>query len=381
MQSEVKPFKTWVEISRDSLGDNLKALRKIVGEKRKIACVIKANAYGHGILEVVKILEREKVDFFAVDNIKEALLLKNSGISTPVLILGYIELADLKEAILSDFSFVCYNKETLRKIISLSLPKPAKIHLKIETGLNRQGVDKNEIPLFTSMIKKDHKILLEGISTHFTNIEDTLEPSFAKEQIARFKEGIALVRKSGLHPKYLHAAGSAGAILYGEARFNMVRAGIALYGLWPSRETKIALNMRKKSLILKPVLSWKSIVSQVKKIKTGESVGYGRTWYAPRKSKIAIIPVGYSDGYDRKLSNSASVIIKGRFAPVIGRVAMNMIVADVTEIANVNIEDEVTLIGKSGTNEVTADELAQKTDTINYEVVSRINPLLPRVIV
>ena len=375
------PFKTWVEVSGDSLRDNLKALRKIVGKERKIACVIKANAYGHGILKVAKILERERADFFAVDNIKEASLLKNSGISTPILILGYIELADLKEAILSDFSFVCYNKETLRKIISLSLSKPAKIHLKIETGLNRQGVAKNEIPLLTSMIKKAPKILLEGISTHFANIEDTLDPSFAKSQMARFKEGIGLVRKSGLNPKYIHAAASAGAILYKDSRFNMVRTGIALYGLWPSRETKIALKMRKKSLILKPVLAWKSLVSQVKEIKTGESVGYGRTWSAPRKSKIAVIPVGYSDGYDRKLSNSARVIIKGRFAPVIGRVAMNMIVVDVTEITNVNIEDEVTLIGKSGANEVTADELAQKADTINYEVVSRINPLLPRVIV
>ena len=382
MQSnKTAPFKTWVEVSADSLRDNLKALRKIIGKERKIACVIKANAYGHGILEVAKILEREKADFFAVDNIKEALLLKNSGISIPILILGYIELADLKEAILSDFSFVCYNKETLRKIISLSLSKPAKIHLKIETGLNRQGVAKKEIPLFASMIKKAHEILLEGISTHFANIEDTLDPSFAKSQMARFKEGIALVRKSGLNPKYIHAAASAGAILYQDTRFNMVRTGIALYGLWPSRETKIALNMRKKSLILKPVLSWKSLVAQVKEIRTGESVGYGRTWSAPRKSKIAVIPVGYSDGYARKLSNSARVIIKGRFAPVIGRVAMNMIVADVTEIANVGVEDEVTLIGKSGTNEVTADELAQKTDTINYEVVSRINPLLPRVIV
>lgn len=382
MHSENKAsFKTWVEISADSLKDNLKALRKIVGQERKIACVIKANAYGHGIVEVAKILERESVDFLAVDNIKEALLLKNSGLSTPILILGYVELADLKEAIFSDFSFVCYNQETLRKIISLSLPKPAKIHLKIETGLNRQGVVKKEIPLYVSMIKRTPKIFLEGMSTHFANIEDTLDPSFAKSQMARFKEGVALVRKSGLKPKYVHAAASAGAILYQDARFNMVRAGIALYGLWPSRETEIAMTMREKSLTLKPVLSWKSLIAQIKQIGMGESVGYGRTWTAPRKSKIAVIPVGYSDGYDRKLSNKARVIIRGRLAPVIGRVAMNMIVADVTEIANVGLEDEVTLIGKSGPNEITADELAQKTDTINYEVVSRISPLLPRVIV
>lgn len=382
MHSEKKaPFKTWVEVSRTALVGNLKTLKKVVGKKTKVACVIKANAYGHGILEVAKILEGKGADLFAVDNIKEAVLLKNSGIVTPILILGYLELADLKEAILSDFSFVGYNKETLGKIISLSLPKPAKIHLKLETGLNRQGVAQKEIPSFISTIKKAPGLLLEGISTHFANIEDTLDPSFAKSQLVRFKEGIALVRKSGLKPKYLHAAASAGAILYQDARFNMVRAGIALYGLWPSRETKIALNMRKKSLILKPALAWKSLVSQVREIKTGESVGYGRTWSAPRKSKIAVISVGYSDGYDRKLSNSARVIIKGRFAPVIGRVAMNMIVADVTEIANVNVEDEVTLIGRSGVREITVDELAQKTDTINYEVVSRINPLLPRVIV
>ncbi|MEK7111988.1 MAG: alanine racemase [Patescibacteria group bacterium] len=316
------PFKTWVEVSRASLTENLKTLKKVVGTKTKVACVIKANAYGHGILEVAKILEGEGVDFFAVDNTQEALLLKNSGISTPILILGYIELSDLKEAIMSDFSFVSYNQETLRKIISLSLPKPAKVHLKMETGLNRQGIDRKEIPLFTAMIKKAPKhILLEGISTHFANIEDTLDPSFAERQIEGFREA------------------------------------------------------------LKPVLSWRSIVAQVKEIKAGESVGYGRTWYAPRKSKIAIIPVGYSDGYDRKLSNSSRVIIKGKFAPIIGRVAMNMIVADVTEIAGVNIEDEVTLIGKSKGKEISAEELAQNTNTINYEVVSRINPLLPRIIV
>jgi alanine racemase len=178
----------------------------------------------------------------------------------------------------------------------------------------------------------------------------------------------------------IHSAASAGTLLYPETHFSMVRVGFGIYGWWMSLETRVSILAQKRNLILKPVLTWKSIVAQIKQIDVGESVGYGQTWFATRKSKIAIIPVGYSEGYDRKLSNIGKVIINGKYATVIGRVAMNMIMIDVTDVKNVKLEDEVALLGNMDGLKISADEIAKKIGTINYEVVSRINPLLPRII-
>jgi len=230
------------------------------------------------------------------------------------------------------------------------------------------------------ILKHKEKLYLEGLSTHFANIEDTLDASFANLQLSRLKDAISNLKRNGVNPQLVHCAASAGTILYPSTHFNMVRIGIALYGLWPSRETKIALALRKKKLVLNPVLSWKSIVAQLKVVKAGDSVGYGRTWYAARKTKVAVIPIGYSDGYDRKLSGASRVLINGKFAPVIGRVAMNMIVVDVTGINKINIEDEVVLIGASRKESISAEELAERSGTINYEVVARINERIPRVL-
>jgi len=346
-----------------------------------VCCVIKANAYGHGIKEVASIL-KGKTDWFAVDNTQEALFLRSQGIQEPILVLGYTRPEDLKETVKNDISFVVYSERVLRKIVSLGLDEKAKVHLKVETGLNRQGLHESEILKLARYIEKNKgKIFLEGLSTHFANIEDTLDPSFANKQLERFKEALNLLKGENIRMPLPHAAASAGIFLYPKTHFKMVRVGIALYGLWPSRETKLALSSKKKSINLKPVLTWKTIVVQVKWIRKGESVGYGRTWSALRRSKIAIIPVGYFDGYGRKLSNNSRVLIKGKYVPIVGRVAMNMIMADVTENQKVKNGDEVILIGKSGLRDLTADELAEKLDTINYEVVTRINSTLPRIIV
>jgi len=285
------------------------------------------------------------------------------------------------EAIEKDLSLVVYNRESLNRILSLNLAIKAKLHIKVETGLNRQGVGQGAlISLAKFILKNKEKLYLEGISTHFANIDDTLDPSFANLQLSRLKDAIYLLKRNGINPPLVHCTASAGTILYPSTHFNMVRIGIALYGLWPSRETKIALALKKKKLELKPVLSWKSIVAQVKAVKAGDSVGYGRTWYAARKTKVAVIPIGYSDGYDRKLSGASRVIIKGKSAPVIGRIAMNMIVTDVTGINKINIEDEVVLIGASRKESISAEELAERSGTINYEVVARINERIPRVL-
>ncbi|OGM15176.1 alanine racemase [Candidatus Woesebacteria bacterium RBG_19FT_COMBO_42_9] len=374
------PFKTWIEISRSSLLHNLSEIKGIVGAKTKIGCVIKANAYGHGIREVVEIL-KDTTDWFCVDNIEEALIVRELS-NKPIVILGYTPLSRMKEAIEKNISMVVYNRESINKIVNLNLPIKAKLHIKIETGLNRQGVGKEALlTLSKHILKNEKRMFLEGVSTHFANIEDTLDASFANLQLKNLNKAIAALKRNGIHPPLIHSAASAGAILYPKTHFKMVRIGIALYGLWPSRETKIALATRKKKLILKPVLSWKSIVAQVKEIEAGESVGYGRSWFAHRKTKIAVVPVGYSDGYDRGLSNNSRVLIKGKFTPLVGRVAMNMIVVDVTNIKNVHVEDEVLLMGPSGKESISAEELAERSGTINYEMIARINERIPRVLV
>lgn len=371
--------KTWIEISESSLLHNFKTFQKIVGKKVKVAAVVKANAYGHGLAEVVSIL-KGKADIFAVDNIDEALIVRKIDKKAKILILGYTTRENIRLAIENDFSFVVYSLSILKYIVSLGLKKKVNIHIKIETGLNRQGVEGKDLIKILSFVKKNKdKFFLEGVYTHFANVEDTLDPSFAQKQLKRFESSLNIVKELGFNPPLIHTAASGAAFLYKKSHFSMIRPGIALYGLWPSREVQIA--SKSKRISLKPVLSWKSTVAQVKIVRKGESVSYGRTWFSQGNSKIAVISAGYSDGIDRKLSNLGRVIIGGSYAPVIGIVAMNMIMVDVTHIKNVKEGDDAIIIGKMGKSAVTADELAEKIGTINYEVVARINPLLPRIIV
>lgn len=376
--------RTWVEISKSALLGNLNVFRKLIDPSVKIACIVKANAYGHGLKEIVPILDKAGADWFGVDSLKEALEIRALGIDKPILILGYTLFSELREAVENRISLTVYNRESLQKILSLKMKKKAKIHLKVETGLNRQGQKANRILSLAKLVMKNKEFFeLEGLSMHFANVEDTFDFSFALEQLRVFKEAIGLLKKNNINPPIKHCAASAAALLYPETHFDMIRAGIGLYGLWPSKETRIALSLKrpKKRLFLKPILSWKSILAQVKTVDQGESVGYGRTWFAPRKSTIGIVPIGYYDGYDRKLSNNSRVLINGQFAPVVGRVAMNMIMIDLTGLKKTKPETEVVLIGESAENEIGVDELAERTGTINYEVVSRINPFLPRVVV
>lgn len=373
--------KSWIEISKKALFHNINVFRKAVGKKVKIAAVIKANAYGHGLLEMTGLLKGH-VDVLAVDNIEEALIIRKIDKQISILVLGYIPLPEVYLAIDNEISFVVYNIETLKQIVALKNNKLAKVHLKIETGLNRQGIRKDNLKkIVTYIIKNKNNIYLEGISTHFANIEDTLDSSYFKKQLTEFKNALDYLKKLGLKPPMIHTAASAGTLLYPETHFSMVRIGFGMYGWWMSTETRVMLMAQKKNLILKPVMTWKSIVTQIKEIDVGEAVGYGLTWFASRKTKIAIIPIGYSDGYDRKLSNIGRVIVNGKYAPVIGRVAMNMIVIDITDVGNVRLEDEVALLGNMDGLKISADEIAKKIGTINYEVISRINPSLPRIIV
>jgi len=374
--------KTWIEISESALKNNFKIFRKLVGET-KIFCVVKANAYGHGILEVMGVLEKCNADFYAVDDISDALKIRAIGVTKPILVLGYTRLSNLKQAIDNNISLTVYSTEVLNHVLRLKCTKIAKIHIKVETGLNRQGIAGKELVKLVKLIKSHQdRFLLEGVSTHFADIEDTLDPAYSQIQLKNYRNIVRSLNKYLPEHFYRHAAASAGSILYPETYLDAVRIGISLYGLWPSKETKLAYLLKKKNNIqLSPVLSWKSIIAQVKTVEKGEPVGYGRSWYAPKRSKIAILPIGYFDGFDRGLSNIGRVIVSGSYASIIGRVAMNMIAIDVSEVKNVKSEEEVIIIGRYGNKEITVEEIAQRIGTINYEVVSRLNQSIPRLLI
>jgi alanine racemase len=224
--------------------------------------------------------------------------------------------------------------------------------------------------------------VLEGLSTHYANIEDVTEHHFAEYQLRNFREVCSLLESNGVSVPVRHTACTAAAILFPNTLFNMARVGIGLYGLWPSKETKIsALQAHVPLNELKPVLAWKTRIAQIKLVKSGETIGYGCTDVATQDTRLAVLPIGYYDGYDRKLSSIGYVLIRGRRAPLRGRVCMNMIMVDVTNISKAELEDEVVLLGRQGGDSVSAEVLAGKIGTINYEVIARINPLLPRIVV
>jgi len=384
--------KTWIEVSRNNLLHNINQFRARVGLNVKIAAVVKANAYGHGLIEVAKAVE-EQADFFAVDNIDEALELRSktqnqnslgsfgSGqASKPILILGYTLLSRLPEVVENGFHQVVSSFETLDAFAKIATAdKPALVHLKIETGTSRQGLWPKDLPKFLEFIKINPQIQLAGISTHFANVEDTTDHSFAQAQLKTFQGAVAVVEGFGFTNFIKHTACSAAALVFPETHFDMIRLGVSLYGLWPSDATKVsAQQIGLADFVLKPCLTWKTRIAQIKDLPAGTSVGYGCTEKVNSNTRIAILPVGYWDGYDRGLSSVGNVLIHGKRCRVIGRVCMNMVIVDVSHVENARLEDEVVLLGRQGDEEVTAEELARKCQTINYEAVTRINPMIVR---
>lgn len=376
---------TWVEVSKSAILNNIEVARQSVTPKAKIMAVIKANAYGHGLCEVAEIAESSPdIFYFGVNSIHEALKLRNAKIKKPILVLGYVPLSALKDAVIHDISLVTYNIETINKLqeMAAKYKKDAKIHIKVETGLHRQGVNPEKLEEFCKLVKSKKNIIVEGMSTHYANIEDTTEHSYAKEQIENFNAAYETLKRCGIDIKYRHTACTAATMLFPEIHFEMIRFGIGLYGMWPSKETKISAYERKRGEFnLKPALTWKTRIAQVKQVEANSFIGYGCSDFVTQKSKIAILPVGYYDGYDRKLSNVGYVLVHGKRAPLRGRICMNMCIIDVTNIENVMPEDEVILLGADGEDAVSAETIAAKIGTINYEVVTRINEGIPRIVV
>lgn len=374
---------TWVEISRRNLNHNIQVFREQVGKDRVLCSAVKGNAYGHGLVECAPLMVEAGTNWLGVNALFEAVALKESHIRSPIYIMGYIALDELSTAVENGFHFVVYNRETLHELahITRKLQLPAFTHLKVETGTHRQGVHDHDLDGILDHYRDNPLIKLEGVSTHFANIEDTTDHSYAEFQLGNFQKIIDQIRASGFQPKHIHTANTAATILFPKTHFTMVRTGVGNYGLWPSNETHVSALQEGKNILLKPVMTWKTKVAQVKKVKAGSYIGYGCTYKAGHDSLIAVLPVGYYDGYDRGLSNQAHVLIGGRRAPLRGRVFMNMIVVDVTDIPDVKVEDEAVLLGRQGDEEVSAEQIAQWLGTINYEVTTRINERISRKVV
>lgn len=373
----------WIEVDAAALAHNLGLLRRVVGQGSELAMVVKANAYGHGLEQVAPLAARE-VSWLAVHTAGEARAIRRLGLTTPVLVMGFIPPDDLHDLDRDVHVFVS-TAEVLewvgeyRQRSGIALP----VHLKVDTGTHRQGFVAGEL---TAILARAAALGLEvvGVATHFANIEDTIEHHFAREQLTRFHDHVALVgRELGHQPRWVHAACSAAALLFREADFTLVRAGISAYGHWPSRETRLSwiLEHGRDGVSLEPVLRWKARVGQLQPVAKGATVGYGRTWTALRDTTLAVLPVGYSDGFPRCLGNQARVAVAGQLAPVVGRVCMNIMMVDVTDAGSVAVGDEVLLLGRDGEVEVSAEELAGLAETINYELLARLSQAIPRRVV
>lgn len=370
----------WIELDRQALVDNLGFFRSSLSPGTCLLGVVKANAYGHGLAEVGPTVA-EHVDWLGVHSAGEARALRRLGIDLPVLVMGFVppgELCDLDR----DVHLVVSSRTALEWIADyrdrtgVALP----VHLKVDTGTKRQGLAPGELGTMVAAASARH-LEVVGLASHFANIEDTLEHEFARRQLDLFGEALAgLTRDLGGPPPFVHTACSAATLLFRETDFSMVRLGISMYGHWPSRETKLSwvLEHGRGEFPLRPVLSWRAIVGQLQPVSKGDTVGYGRTWTALRDTVLGVIPVGYADGYSRSLGNRSRVAVRGRAAPVVGRVCMNILMVDVTDIPGVRIGDRLTLVGRDDGLTITVEELADLSGSINYEFLSRLSPAIPR---
>lgn len=372
--------KTWVEVSRSALIANAKAFKRRVKPGVAVMAVVKSNAYGHGLLETAKTVQ-PILDWFGVDNVDEGLALKKAGIRKPILTLGFTPSWRMKEAVRAGLRMVVSTVEQAKAARAAASGKKAYLHVKVETGTTRQGASLRELPAVAQIVRSSKNLVFDGLSTHYANIEDATEHDYAAGQLEAYRNALDILDAHGIVPPVKHTACTAAAALYPDTHFDMVRLGIGLYGIWPSLETRVETEAKGIELELQPALAWKTTVAQVKDVKRGTPVSYGLTEKMPRDGKVAVLGVGYWDGYDRGLSSVGQVLIRGRKAKVLGRVCMNMMMVDVTDVPGVKAEDEVTLLGQDGKLSVTAEDLALALETIPYEVVTRINPLAPRILV
>lgn len=372
----IKPL-TWVTVNQNALIYNLQQFRELIGSDKLLMPVIKSNAYGHGFEEVARILNHDKnVNRICVVNLEEAIKLINIDITKPIFILSFYQLDKvlLTKAIQHQVIFSIYDLSQAKILndIAKQLKTYVKIHLEIDTGTSRTGILPQNTLSFIKKLQPYKNLFIEGIWSHFASSEE--DSNYTYYQLNQFKNLIKNLENSKISIPIKHMACSASSILYRESLFNGIRLGLSLYGLYPTIKAKPKIH-------LKPVLSWYTTIIQIKDLNPYTKIGYGGTYTTKRKTKLAIIPVGYWDGYDRLFSNKAKVIIRDKKCSLRGRVCMNLSMIDITKVKNAQVGDSVILIGKSKNQIITAEDLAQWANTINYEIVTRINPLIPRIII
>jgi len=371
-------YLTWVQIDLNAIRYNFRILRRLAG-KAKILTVIKADAYGHGMLPVAKVLVQEKVDFIGLSNLTEGVALRQTGIRTPVLLFETTLPEQAKDIVDYDLTPTVCNLELARALDKYARQQGrlVDIHVKVDTGMGRLGVWHEEALDFINKSSRLRNLRVQGICTHFPSADT--DRAFTQRQIQQLTRLVQKIREGGLAVPYVHAANSMGLAGYPNKILNLARPGLMLYGLYPRPELE-------KKIKLRSVMSVHSKIIFLKRIEKGRSISYGRAFIARRPMTVATLPIGYSDGYPRGLSGKADVLIGGRRCPVLGRVTMDQIVVDVSKIKNPRPGMPVTILGKQGKEprgslreEVRACELARLAHTINYEIVCSLGSRLPRV--
>ena len=355
---------TWIEVNLDAIAQNVRNIKKLIGGKKELMAVVKGNAYGHDILEVSSVVLKNGASRLAVARLEEGIFLRKAGIVVPILILG-LTLKQQAELLVS-YSItptVC-KYETIEKLSKFAVKegKTVKVHIKVDTGMGRIGIFPNHILDFVKKVKALKNIEIEGIFTHFS-VADEKDKTYTEAQFKKFMEVITILEKEGIKIPIKHLGNSATLLDFPHMWLDLVRPGISIYGLYPSTEVQ-------KTVKLIPAHSFKTRIVFLKELPAGECISYGRTYATTkRRTKIASLPVGYADGYNRLLSNQGEVLVRGRRFPVIGRVCMDQCMIDVTNLPQVKIGDEVVLWGRQGQEEITVEEIAEKIGTINYEIV------------
>lgn len=362
---------TRVEVNLNSLRENYQEVKKFVGSV-KVMAVLKANAYGHGLVRIAQFYRDLNVDYLGVAVVEEGILLREYGITTPILVLGGVWGNQIPLFLKNNLTITASSIDKLRQIEETAeqLKIKARVHLKIDTGMERLGVHYYNASKFLSEAYKLKHILVEGIYSHFAD-SDSADLTHTELQYERFLEVLSFFDKNSIKPPLRHISNSGAVLQFPEANLDMIRPGILLYGVYPSKDIS-------KTIAVKPALSWKSLVVYFKVITPGHPVGYGLTWSTDHNVRAVTIPVGYGDGYFRTMGNKAQVIIRGEKYPVIGRISMDQIVINIEQDSAYN-GDEVILLGTDGSNTITCEDLAEWAGTIPYEILTNINTRVPRI--
>lgn len=368
---------TWAEISLDDIKYNFLQFRQFVKQPTKIMAVVKADGYGHGAIEVAKTAIHTGADYLAVALLDEAIQIRESGITEPILVLGYTPSRAVKEAIVQNVTLTVFDHEIMDEIINQSslLNKTASIHLKIDTGMSRIGITSPEDAfILATKANMDNNVFLEGIFTHFSNADND-DSSYTDEQFEKFQLVLEYLKDHGINIPIKHCCNSAATMKFPKMHLDMVRVGVALYGLYPDA------SLRKLPIRLKQAMSFKTRIVAIKKIAASQPISYGCTFKPIRESMIATIPVGYADGLSRQLSNRGSLLVHGQKVKIAGRVCMDQSMIDITDLPICSLGDEVVIFGESQSSFQYVDDLAELMGTINYEVVCLIGKRVPRVYV